>query len=142
MPDSVEMPAPVKATMRLASAIICCSASTFAIALPQTVLLPSSCRRILSDHRRTLFGDHDGWCVGIGRGHGRHDGSVYHPQTGKATHLETGIDHRHRILAHLTGADDMVDGGALGADKLGKLVPADDAGTGRDFSEAVRRQCR
>jgi microcystin-dependent protein len=65
--------------------------------------------RVLSDHRRALFGDHDGRCIGVARGQRRHDRCIDHPQVRDPVHAETRIDYRTRALAHATRADRMED---------------------------------
>ena len=50
--------------------------------------------------------------------HGRHDRGVDHPQASDPAHAQLVIDHRHRIVTHLAGADHVVGGLAVFAREL------------------------
>src|SRR5438270_907690 len=59
MPDSVEMPAPVKATMRAASAIIAFRSSTFAMVPAALIHLPNSLNEGWQGRKaRRAYGQH------------------------------------------------------------------------------------
>ena len=56
-----------------------------------------------------FFRDHDGWSVGIAGDDVRHDGRIHNAQVIDPMHLQPGINHGHRIIAHLAGADGVID---------------------------------
>ena len=84
-----------------------------------------------------FLGDHDRRRIGVGGRHRRHDGGVDDAQPCEPAHPQPGVDDRHRVLAHLAGADDVIDGRALLADVVGERLFAGDTGAGRGLPDAV-----
>src|SRR6185436_16061914 len=66
----------------------------------------------LQDGPRGLLGDDVGGRIGVARSNARKYGRIGHPQPPDAVHAQLVVDHRHRVRAHLAGADRMKNGGA------------------------------
>src|SRR5258707_10233544 len=80
---------------------------------------PSIRPELRLDHVGGLLADHDGRRIGVAADQGRHDRGIDDAQAFNATDFQLGIDHRHRVDAHLAGADRMIDG----VDALAKNLP-------------------
>src|SRR5439155_618984 len=74
--------------------------------------LDGGLRSWFQDRPGALLGDHVGRRVGVSRGDAREDRRVDHAQARDAVYAQLVVDHRHRVAAHLAGADGMEDGGA------------------------------
>src|SRR5262245_58872934 len=101
--------------------------------------MPQQCAsaRILQDHIRSLFVDHDGRRIGIARHQVRHDGGVDDAQALDAAHLEELVDHGERIVAHPAGRGRMIDRRAGLAAEGEDVILTGDLGAGIDFFRHV-----
>src|SRR5262245_26835747 len=77
---------------------------------------------VLLDHVGPLLGHHDRGRIGVAGGHRRHDRGIYHPEARDAMHPQPVVDHRHRVAAHLAGADDVVGRLAGMAGRVGAMA--------------------
>src|SRR5258706_7100276 len=89
---------------------------------------PSIRPQLRLDHVGSLLADHDGRRIGVAADQGRHDRGIDDAQAFNATDFQLGIDHRHRVDAHLAGADRMIDGIDALAQHLADIGVGLDAG--------------
>src|ERR1043165_1662756 len=94
--------------------------------------------RIFLDHLRTLLADHDRRRVCVAGRHCRHDGRVDDAEPGDTVHTQPRIDDRHRVGAHLAGADGVKDVGPGVAGELGELRLADDVRSRNVSLDAIK----
>jgi len=64
-------------------------------------------RRVLQDHVRAFFRDHDDRRIGVAGHDRRHDRAVDHAQTLDAMHAQSLVDDRRQVGAHAAGAGGM-----------------------------------
>src|SRR5947209_18606677 len=72
------------------------SSATLTLKLHE-LLCPTCCL----DHISRLFADHDGWRIGVPRGHTRHDRGIDHTQLLHPIDTQGGDNNGHRVHAHL-----------------------------------------
>jgi len=87
--------------------------------------------RILQNHVRRLFRDHDDGRVGIARHQIRHDRGVDHAQALDAANPKPLIDDSKRIVSHSAGRCRMIDRAAARAAVIQQLL------VGRDFCAGI-----
>src|SRR5258705_8230901 len=88
---------------------------------------PSIRPQLRLDHVGGLLADHDGWRIGVAADQGRHHRGIDDAQAFNAADLQLWIDHRHRIDAHLAGADRVIHGIDALAQNFPDLVVGFDA---------------
>ena len=84
---------------------------------------------------------HDRRCVGVARDDARHDGGVRHAQPVDAPNAEPRIYDCHFVIAHLAGADGMVQRLCRTTDKLGDSGVCRNLRAGMQFVAAIRLEC-
>jgi hypothetical protein len=88
-----------------------------------------------------LFRDHDDRRVGVAADDRRHDGRIYHTQTGNAIDPQSRIDHRRCIDSHPAGRGWVPSGGCRAPHKIFQAGIITDIYTLRQLSASYIVKC-